>query len=42
MEFALDYEFSSNLLGRLIAPVFDVIAGSFIDAFSARAERIYG
>ena len=42
VEFALDYEFSSNLLGRLIAPVFDVIATSFIDAFSARAEKIYG
>ncbi len=42
VEFALDYEFASNLLGRLIAPVFDVIATSFIDAFSVRAEHIYG
>lgn len=42
VEFALDYEFAGGLLGRLVAPVFDMIASSFVDAFSARAEAIYG
>jgi ribosome-associated toxin RatA of RatAB toxin-antitoxin module len=37
----LQYEFASGLLGRLIAPVFDSIAGSLIDAFARRAEQLY-
>lgn len=41
VEFALDYEFASGMMGRVIAPVFDVIAASFVDAFSARAEALY-
>ena len=40
--FSLDYEFSGGPIGRVIAPVFDLIAASFIDAFSARAEALYG
>ena len=42
VEFALDYEFAGGLLGRLIAPIFDFIANSFIDAFARRAEVLYG
>jgi ribosome-associated toxin RatA of RatAB toxin-antitoxin module len=42
VEFELDYEFAGGLLGRLIAPVFDYIANSFIDAFARRAEALYG
>ena len=42
VEFDLDYEFASSMLGRLVAPVFDVIANSFIDAFARRAEVLYG
>ena len=42
VEFALDYEFAGGLIGRVIAPVFDVIAASFVDTFSARAEALYG
>ena len=42
VEFALDYAFASGLLGRALAPVFDQIAGSFVDAFVRRAERLYG
>jgi ribosome-associated toxin RatA of RatAB toxin-antitoxin module len=30
------------LLGRALAPVFDQIARSFIDAFVRRAEQVYG
>lgn len=42
VQFALDYEFAGGLVGRVIAPVFDVIAASFVDAFSERAEALYG
>ena len=42
VEFDLDYEFAGTVLGRLIAPVFDAIANSFIDAFARRAESLYG
>lgn len=42
VEFSLDYAFASGVLGRVIAPVFDHIAGSFVDAFSRRAEALYG
>jgi ribosome-associated toxin RatA of RatAB toxin-antitoxin module len=38
----LQYEFAAGLLGRLIAPVFESIAGSLIDAFARRAEALYG
>jgi ribosome-associated toxin RatA of RatAB toxin-antitoxin module len=38
----LQYQFASGLLGRLIAPVFESIAGSLIDAFARRAESLYG
>lgn len=37
----LQYEFASGLLGRLIAPVFNSIAGSLIDAFARRADSLY-
>jgi ribosome-associated toxin RatA of RatAB toxin-antitoxin module len=37
----LQYEFAPGLLGRLIAPVFQSIAGSLIDAFARRAESLY-
>jgi ribosome-associated toxin RatA of RatAB toxin-antitoxin module len=38
----LRYDFASGMLGRAVAPVFDRIAGSLIDAFSRRAEQLYG
>ncbi len=41
VEFRLHYEFSSPLLEKIIAPVFSHIANSFVDAFVARAEKIY-
>jgi ribosome-associated toxin RatA of RatAB toxin-antitoxin module len=37
----LEYQFAPGLLGRLIAPVFELIAGSLIDAFARRAESLY-
>lgn len=42
VEFSLDYEFAGGILGKVVAPVFDMIAKSFIDAFSRRAEQLYG
>ena len=42
VEFSLNYEFAGGMLGKLVAPVFDMIAGSFIDAFAKRAEDLYG
>jgi ribosome-associated toxin RatA of RatAB toxin-antitoxin module len=38
----LEYQFAGGVLGRLIAPVFESIAGSLIDAFARRAESLYG
>lgn len=38
----LHYQFESGLLGRVIAPVFETIAGSLIDSFVRRAEALYG
>jgi ribosome-associated toxin RatA of RatAB toxin-antitoxin module len=42
IDFNLHYEFSSRLLEQLIGPVFNMIANSFVDAFSKRAEVLYG
>jgi ribosome-associated toxin RatA of RatAB toxin-antitoxin module len=42
VELALDYEFAGGVLGRLVAPVFDGIANTFVDAFARRAEALYG
>lgn len=41
IEFRLNYEFSSHLLEKIIAPVFSHIANTFVDAFVERAEIIY-
>lgn len=38
----LNYEFSSRLLEKLVGPVFDYIATSFVEAFVARAAKVYG
>lgn len=42
IEFRLQYEFSSRLLGKLVGPVFNYIANTFVDAFVHRAEALYG
>jgi ribosome-associated toxin RatA of RatAB toxin-antitoxin module len=42
IDFQLRYEFSSKLLERLVGPVFNYIANSFVDAFLKRAEQLYG
>lgn len=42
IEFSLHYEFSSRILEKLIGPVFNYIANTFVDAFIRRAQSVYG
>lgn len=42
VELLLNYGFDSVGLGKLVAPVFDKIAASLVDAFVKRAEQVYG
>lgn len=42
VELNLQYGFSSAVLGKLVGPVFDKIAGSLVDAFVKRAEEVHG
>ncbi|HMW22481.1 MAG TPA: type II toxin-antitoxin system RatA family toxin [Burkholderiaceae bacterium] len=42
VEFDLSYAFSSRPLEAVVSPVFDKIANTFVDAFVARAEAVYG
>jgi ribosome-associated toxin RatA of RatAB toxin-antitoxin module len=42
VQFELNYQFAAGLLGPLLTPIFDAIAGSLIDAFVSRAESLYG
>lgn len=41
IEFSLNYEFSSQFLEKIIAPVFSHIANTFVDGFVTRADKIY-
>jgi|SRR6516164_4607118 ribosome-associated toxin RatA of RatAB toxin-antitoxin module len=41
-ELELDYEFSTQLLERLIGKAFSHVATSLVDAFVRRAEAVYG
>lgn len=41
IEFSLNYEFSSHFLEKIIAPVFNHIANTFVDGFVVRADKIY-
>ena len=40
VEFELNYAFD-GLIGNLVAPVFDRIAASFVDAFVRRADALH-
>lgn len=42
IEFRLHYEFSSKLLEKVVGPVFNHIANTFVESFVKRAEKIYG
>jgi ribosome-associated toxin RatA of RatAB toxin-antitoxin module len=42
IEFRLAYEFASRALGVLLEPLFDEIADTMVDAFTRRADELYG
>ena len=42
VELTLNYGFDNAILGKLVGPVFDKIAGSLVDAFIKRATQVYG
>jgi ribosome-associated toxin RatA of RatAB toxin-antitoxin module len=41
IEFRLNYEFANSFLEKIIAPVFNHIAATFVDGFVARADKVY-
>jgi|UniRef100_UPI0040475E5B ribosome-associated toxin RatA of RatAB toxin-antitoxin module len=42
IEFSLHWEFKNVILDKVIGPVFNHIAGTFVDCFVTRAEALYG
>ncbi|MEI7970078.1 MAG: type II toxin-antitoxin system RatA family toxin [Betaproteobacteria bacterium] len=42
VRFQLRYEFASRLLEKLVGPVFEHIASTFVDSFVKRAAQVYG
>jgi ribosome-associated toxin RatA of RatAB toxin-antitoxin module len=42
VELELAYEFATAVLDRVIGPVFNHIANTFIDSFVKRAQAVYG
>lgn len=42
VEFHLEYEIASRILERAIGPVFHHIADTLMDAYSGRADELYG
>ena len=42
VEFRLHYQFSSKLLEKVLGPVFNHIANTFVDSFVKRAAQVYG
>lgn len=41
IEFSLHYEFSGKMLEKVLGPVFNHIAGTFVDCFVRRAHQVY-
>jgi len=42
IEFRLHYDFSSKVFEKIIGPVFNHIANTFVEAFVRRADQLYG
>ena len=42
VEFFIDYEFKSRMLGMIMGTMFDLAFKKFTDAFEKRADQIYG
>lgn len=41
VEFGLHYEFSNRLIEKVVGPVFNHIANTFVDSFVKRAAQVY-
>jgi ribosome-associated toxin RatA of RatAB toxin-antitoxin module len=42
IDFSLEYEFASGIVGRVLEPLFERIANTMVDAFVRRAEEVHG
>lgn len=42
IEFTLNYEFSNKLVEKVLGPVFNHIANTFVESFVQRANQIHG
>ena len=42
IDFSLQYDFSSRALARALEPLFERIANTMVDAFTRRADEVYG
>ena len=42
VEFSMEYQFSSGIVAKVLAPVFAAIADTMVDAFKRRADEVYG
>lgn len=42
IEFALEFEFASRVLARVLEPLFENIADTMVDAFMRRARAVHG
>jgi len=42
IEFSMEYDFSSKVLGKVLEPLFNQIADTMVTAFSRRANQLYG
>ncbi|MGH8708595.1 MAG: type II toxin-antitoxin system RatA family toxin [Burkholderiales bacterium] len=42
IEFAMEYEFTGALVSRALGPLFRTIADTMVDAFTRRADAVYG
>jgi ribosome-associated toxin RatA of RatAB toxin-antitoxin module len=42
IEFELRYAFASKALEKVVSPVFERVANTFVDSFVRRAEQVYG
>lgn len=42
IDFSLRYQFSSRAVGALLGPLFNHIADSMVEAFTRRADELYG
>ncbi|NNM62144.1 MAG: type II toxin-antitoxin system RatA family toxin [Steroidobacteraceae bacterium] len=41
VSFRVDFEFKSALTSAALSPIFEALCGSIVDAFVARAKRVY-